>query len=43
MHDRKHRLDHLERETGFQMRFITAMLGGIALVAPMLIMAIRPL
>ena len=36
------RLDLLERQTGFQARFITAMLGGLALVAPMLIMAIHP-
>jgi len=43
MHDRKHRLDHLKRQTGFRTRFITAILGGLALVVPMLIMAIHPL
>ncbi len=40
---RKLRLDDLERQTGFHVRFLTAILGGLALIAPMLIMAIHPI
>lgn len=43
LHQRQARLDDLERESGFQMRFVTAILGGLALIAPMLIMAIHPI
>jgi len=43
MYRRNARLDLLERRSGFKMRFLTAIMGGLALVVPMLIMAIHPL